>query len=474
MHRVLLRRLRVAGLLATAAAAATGCGNWQRVNAGPQATTQGEVIQMFDANGLFTRLGRLVSAQDVPYVGSVAFVAGPGDSTVAIVAISLANRVFTFERSGNAFAARYRVEYQFDRTGAPPVIVGRDEVLRVGSFQETMRTDESILLQQRISLRPGSYQLTVRVRDLGNGQSGIAVQRVTAPVFGPGSYTAPILAYRVRGRANRDDSLSIILNPRGTVAYGGDTLLVYVEGNGYTRPADVPVVARDEHDSIILRSSAHFAGTGKIEGRTIRIAPDSAPLGQIEIVVGPDNAVPSEAPPGKLALAPGGDAIHRTYALVSFSSAWVVTNFEDLLSLLRYFGEDRRVEAMRRSKGTDRIQLWQDFYRATDPNPATPENEALDAYFGRVAIANQRFRESGTPGWRSDRGEVYITLGEPDEAHDQSAQLQNQNRVIQWQYTDYRIVLYFQDISGFGRFQLVPQSRSDFDRIRARIQHNSG
>jgi GWxTD domain-containing protein len=469
-----LRRHVAIGLFVGTAAAGTGCGNWQRVNSGLQPTTQSEVIQMFDANGLYTRLGRLVSAQNVPYVGSVAFVAGPADSTVAIVSLSLANRVFTFERSGNAFAARYRVEFQFDRPGAPPVVVGRDEIIRVGSFPETMRTDESILLQQRIALKPGNYQLTVRVRDLGNAQTGTALQRVVAPEFGPGTYTAPILAYRVRGRANRDDSLSIVLNPRGTVAYGGDTLLIYVEGNGYTKPADVPVVARDEHDSVILRADAHFTGTGRIEGRIIKLAPDSAPLGQIEIVVGPDNAVHNEAPPGKLALAPGGDAIHKTYALVSFSSAWVVTNFDDLLSLLRYFGEDRKVEAMRRAKGTDRVQLWQEFYHSTDPIPATPENEALDAYFSRVAIANQRFHEPGISGWRTDRGEVFISIGDPDEVHDESAQLQNQNRVIQWVYNEYRITLYFQDITGFGRFQLTPQSRSDFDRIRVRVQHTSG
>lgn len=461
-------------LLTLAAAAVAGCGSWQRVNAGPEPTTQSEVIQMFDAGGLYTRLGRLVSSQNIPYIGSVAFVAGPGDSTVAVVALSLANRVFGFEKSGNAFAARYHVEFQFARQGAPPVIVGRDESIRVGSFQETMRVDESVLLQQRISLKPGTYQLTVRVHDLANSETGTATERVVAPPFGPGTYTAPILAYRVRGRATRDDSLSIVLNPRGTVAYGGDTLLIYVEGNGYTRPVDLPIIARDEHDSIILRTTAHFTGNGQIEGRVIKLAPDSAPLGQIEIVAGPDNTVHNEAPAGKLALAPGGDPIHRTYALVSFSSAWVVTNFDDLLSLLRFFGEDRKVEAMRRAKGTDRVQLWQDFYHATDPNPATPENEALDAYFARVAIANQRYREPAIPGWRTDRGEVFIVLGEPDEAHDQSSQLQNQNRVIQWLYNDYRVALYFQDITGFGRFQLTPQSRSDFDRVRVRVQHISG
>ena len=462
----------VATLLACVVPAVIGCGNWQRAGGTPGPSTEREVAQMLDANTLFARLGRLVSSQNIPYVGSVAFVAGPRDSTVAIVAISLANHVFAFERSGKGFGARYRIEYEFARPGAPPVVVGRDKSIVVGSFQETMRVDESIIEQQRVTLAPGNYSLTVRVRDIGNAQTGAATQKVVAPVFGASSYTAAILAYSLRGRATRDDSLAIVLNPRGTVAYGGDTLLIYLEGNGYTKPTELPVEVRDERDSLVVRVVVHFTGTGQVEGRVIRIAPDSAPLGQLEILVGPDNAVHNAAPTDRFAIAPGGDAIHRTNAVVSFSSAWVVTNFDDLLALLRYFGEDRKVEAMRRAKTTDRITLWQDFYRATDPNPATPENEALDQYFGRIAIANQRFHETGFAGWRSDRGEVFIVLGEPDAVQDRSSQLQNAGRVIRWEYNGYHMVLYFQDITGFGRFQLTPQSRSDFERARARVQRS--
>ena len=461
----------VATLIAGTAPTLAGCGNWQRVGDQPGRTTEREVTQMFDANAVFARLGRLVSSQNISYVGSVAFVPGPRDSTTAIVALSLANHVFAFERRGTGFGARYHVEYEFMRAGAPPIIVGRNKAIVVGSFQETLRIDESIIEQQRVTLIPGNYQLTVRVRDLGNAQTGTATQQVVVPTFGPATYTAPILAYSLRGRARRDDSLAIVLNPRGTVAYGGDSLMIYLEGNGYTRPADLPVEVRDERDSVVVRVMVHFAGTGQVEGRVIRIAPDSAPLGQLEILAGPDNAVHDNAGAGRFVVAPGGDAIHRTNAIVSFSAAWVVTNFDDLLSLLRYFGEDRRIEAMRRAKSTDRITLWQEFYRATDPDPATPENEALDLYFSRIAIANQRFRETGFPGWRSDRGEVFIVLGDPDVVQDQSAQLQNAGRTIRWEYNAYNTVLYFQDITGFGRFQLTPQSRAQFDRLRLRVQH---
>jgi GWxTD domain-containing protein len=466
-------RLPLAALFASVAVATIGCGNWQRIGEKPGPTTQKEIMQMFDANTLFARMGRLVSSENVPYVGSVAFVPGPRDSTVAIVAISLANHALAFERTGAGYGARYRIEYEFTRAGAPPVVVSRDKSLVVGSFQETMRIDESVIEQQRISLVPGNYQLTVRVRDVANAQTGTAALKVVAPTYGPSTYTAPIIAYSLRGRVSRDDSLSIVLNPRGTVAYGGDTLLIYLEGNGYTKPADLPVEVRDERDSLVVRAVVHFAGTGQVEGRVIRIAPDSAPLGQLEILAGPDNAVHDAAPTGRFVVAPGGDAIHRTNAIVSFSSAWVVTNFDDLLSLLRYFGQDKKVEAMRRAKSTDRITLWQEFYKSTDPVPATPENEALDQYFGRVAVANQRFHETGVDGWRTDRGEVFIVLGEPDRILDQSAQLQNAGRTIRWEYNEYNAVLYFQDVTGFGRFELSMAQRSIFERLRLRVQHDN-
>jgi GWxTD domain-containing protein len=463
------------GRLATAAVLATtlalsACGNWQRVGEVDKPNTESEVSQLFDPAGLYSRLGRLVATGPVNYVGTVAYAAGPADSTTAIVAISLPNRVFSFERSGNGFGAHYRIEYEFDRPGAPPIQVGSTKALVVGSFEETHRTDESVVEQQKINLAPGVYTLTVRVRDLVSATTGTGILRTTAPVFGPGSYTAPMLVYSVRGRATRNDSLALLLNPRGTMSYGGDTLLIYVEGTGFTRPTDLPVEIRDSRDSVVLSRQAHFSGNGRIEGVVVRIAPDSAPLGELDIAVGPDPAAGGRSSaPEKFAVTTGGDQVHLTKALVSFSAAWVVTNFDDLLALLRYFGQDHRVEAMRRAKASDRISLWQDFVKATDPDPTTPENEALDQYFGRIAIANERFHETGKAGWRTDRGEVFITIGDPDEAHDQSGQLQNPLRFFIWFYQQYNITLYFQDLTGFGHYELTPASRSDFDRIRLRV-----
>lgn len=445
-----LHATRAALVTFVLAAGISGCTSWQRVG-DPGATTPEEsLLQLFNPGVLYRELGRMVSSTGVPFIGSTAILPGPGSEARVLVGVSLTNRALAFERVGDLYQARYRVEYTLTRSGAAPITAGRDAVVRVATLQEAMRTDESILLQQELMAAPGEYALSVRVSDRTSNLNGVATDSVQVPVFGPGSITEPILAYEVRGRAARGDSVGIVLNPRGSIAYGGDTLLIYLEGVGFRGPASVPLQVRDGLDSVVLRTMVQFTGQREVESQVIRVSPDSAPLGQLQVVVGEDSAAKSVS------------------GIVSFSGNWLVTNFEDLLSLLRYFGEDARVSRMRESTPSNRPDLWREFFFATDPNRATPENEALDAYFARLAVANEQFRDEGMPGWRTDRGEVFVTIGPPDEVYD--ATPQQQGRFVRWAYYDHRLALIFQDVTGFGRFRLTPESRSDFERVKNRVQ----
>ena len=54
------------------------------------------------------------------------------------------------------------------------------------------------------------------------------------------------------------------------------------------------------------------------------------------------------------------------------------------------------------------------FWLRRDPTPDTIENEYKEEHYRRIAYANERFA-SGIPGWKTDRGRIYITFGPPDE-----------------------------------------------------------
>lgn len=56
------------------------------------------------------------------------------------------------------------------------------------------------------------------------------------------------------------------------------------------------------------------------------------------------------------------------------------------------------------------------FWRQRDPTPGTPENEFKTEHYRRINYANHYYgRETPLPGWKTDRGRMYIILGEPND-----------------------------------------------------------
>ena len=62
----------------------------------------------------------------------------------------------------------------------------------------------------------------------------------------------------------------------------------------------------------------------------------------------------------------------------------------------------------------EREQFIEQFWLRRDPDPDTDINEYREDYYQRIAYANENFA-SGIPGWKTDRGRIYIMFGKPDE-----------------------------------------------------------
>jgi len=62
----------------------------------------------------------------------------------------------------------------------------------------------------------------------------------------------------------------------------------------------------------------------------------------------------------------------------------------------------------------ERESFVEQFWLRRDPTPDTEENEFKEEHYRRIAYANDHYA-SGIPGWRTDRGRIYIIYGPPDE-----------------------------------------------------------
>src|SRR6185436_587578 len=61
----------------------------------------------------------------------------------------------------------------------------------------------------------------------------------------------------------------------------------------------------------------------------------------------------------------------------------------------------------------ERERFIETFWRLRDPDPDTEENEYREGYYERIAYVNEHF-SSGIPGYKTDRGRVYLKYGKPD------------------------------------------------------------
>ena len=66
------------------------------------------------------------------------------------------------------------------------------------------------------------------------------------------------------------------------------------------------------------------------------------------------------------------------------------------------------------SNDEERDQFIEAFWQRRDPTPDTEENEFKEEHYRRIAYANEHFA-AGIPGWKSDRGRIYIMYGPADE-----------------------------------------------------------
>ena len=76
--------------------------------------------------------------------------------------------------------------------------------------------------------------------------------------------------------------------------------------------------------------------------------------------------------------------------------------------------DEERAAFKQLSNDEERDQFIEAFWQRRDPTPDTVENEFKEEHYARIAYANEHFA-AGIPGWKTDRGRIYIMYGKADE-----------------------------------------------------------
>ncbi len=91
---------------------------------------------------------------------------------------------------------------------------------------------------------------------------------------------------------------------------------------------------------------------------------------------------------------------------------------------VKWIISDQELQAFKSlSNDEERETFIENFWLRRNPNPDSPENEYREEHYARIAYANEHFA-AGKPGWKTDRGHIYIAYGKADNIDSQSQRRQ--------------------------------------------------
>ena len=411
---------------------------------------------------VYRRLGFLVGPPDFPAVARIATIAGPADSSYLLLSISLPNSALRFQRDETGFYAEYRVRAAMLRDSLRIKQLDRRETVRVTRFAETTREEESIIFQDLIAVQPGNYTVQLQANDLNSARGFRAADTIAVPAHpAEQRVSTPILVFQAAGRSDVADRPDLIVNPRHTVAYGSEAPRVYLELYGAARPESIGLRVVDDAGGLLWRGDASMTqGSELVRYSVVDIPPAVLPIGRVWL-----EAFESADTTKSL----------RVPLLVTISDQWMVANFEEVLDFLRYIAYPQELDSLRNSTGAERSEQWDRFWARRDPYPGIAGNEFRDEFFQRVRTAVDELGEPGVPGWKTERGEVYIVLGPPDYVNERyvGGYTSARPNLLEWLYQDLAggpLVLQFLDRTGFGRFELSQASRVAFMSAAHRLR----
>ena len=406
-----------------------------------------------DAVRLYRQMGLLAEGGDTPFIGSVAFLGTKSaDSTVFLLTVSVPARALTFVRENDRYRASYSATLSLTRSNEATRRFESHEIVRVAAFKETARSDESVLYQQIVMAHPGTYDLSFSLRDDAGGKGSSIEATVNIPRINSGSLSSPIPVYDVVPRSSVDSLPRIVPTPRATLTLGQDsTLSVYIEGYGTGSSMLLRAAVFGENTSTpVWSDTASLANRGTVFSGLLTIPVTRLGVGALTLTV----------------TRVGGSDTTKAPVFVTFGEDLPVATFSEMVNYLRYFGSPGRLQTLRDSPPDTRAAAWASFVRETDPDPATPVNEAMRDYFGRIAQANIRFREEGGVGWLTDRGRVFVALGTPDQFYEpNTTDLNQRGRAQIWDYRRHRLQVVFIDQTGFGRWRMTVGSEAEFEAL---------
>lgn len=354
-----------------------------------------------------------------------------------------------FEKNGEAFGAHYEMTIRVDDLKGNKIIeIPKDKKIVEKDYFITMGGSGSFdYSQNQLRLPAGNYNISAEIRDSHSGKTYRRSRKISILNFSnyPFSMSGILLVNAIEGIGEKYKITPHLSDNVGSLKEG--FFLFYEIYNENDKDA-VDFVYRilDKNGTMIKQSKKYRKALKKgTNQHFIKVELDEK-FKQGEYLIRLFALKPSEGEEMKntdiLAIA------ERSFKFYHAMTGFVLQDLYLAVKQLVYACDSDEYEFIQNAPNEEeKRKRFDDFWKMKDPSPKTERNEAFEEYYGRIAIANKKFR-SYTNGWKTDQGMVFIIYGAPYNVERYSSAA---NGVVheRWTYTDNRVFI-FVDNSGFG------------------------
>ncbi|HEU4365502.1 MAG TPA: GWxTD domain-containing protein [Candidatus Krumholzibacteria bacterium] len=375
------------------------------------------------------------------------------------VTVEVPFRSLVFLKKEGYFDSRYEAYLSIVRSGEEPrrpttyVLHG---VATVKTYEETRRRDQKSRTWREFNLPPGDYTIdatltvantqismrrsvTLRVPDFL--ASGIAFGTPLVLAVPPG-YAAGMRAWAEAGPLLGDAVTPPDASIAGLERQPAVRFALFVEGTlSEPEPCDVFYEVTDSGDRQILYGRRRLMLAGTDDEYVLAFNVDDWSPGVYHVNLRARTYHPDR------------DATASVDVRVDVTRAMLGANFDDTIEILGLIASSDELKPLREAPEAQRAAAWAKFWAARDPDPSTDVNEALSQYIARLQYVTEEFSQFG-PGWRSDRGRVYIRFGPPEQI-DTAMDQRSTGEYEIWRYYTLGRSFIFYDMFGVGDFKLV-------------------
>ena len=313
----------------------------------------------------------------------------------------------------------------------------------------------------QVQLRPGYYTYVLILNRNGTDRKTSATRNIHIPSYSKGESGEIIFGDEFTGtRLN-------LLNMGGNVLFGENYYgLIHLPNfsleNNYRLKVTRVNISGDDTTQVETIFEEDISDEQLIKGATPDIRSDNDQLylqlnkssnGLTYAVVQiPNSNWPDAVYKMKVYEAESGETVaQKTYRSLWLDKPVSLYNLDLAIEMLRFIANEKTVERIANGSAEQEREQFNTFWKKRDPTPNTAFNELKTEYYQRIDYAYRHFSSSGTPGFETDQGRIYILYGPPEDI-ERFYPSEGATREV-WTYPNRRFV--FKATSGYGDFVLI-------------------